>query len=91
MCVSINLKILNFTFLLPDWKKGSGLKYQFNQTYQRRKKLLEGGLHVIKETGIFDKAAYAYLEVMRDNDFQNAWQQLSKSAHLESYQTQYLY
>lgn len=30
------------------------------------------------------KAAYAYLEVMRkDTDFQNAWQQLSKSAHLE--------
>ena len=30
------------------------------------------------------KAAYAYLEVMRkDTDFQTAWQQLSKSAHLD--------
>ena len=37
-----------------------------------------------KETGIFDKGSVCLLgSNAKDNDFQNAWQQLSKSAHLE--------
>lgn len=76
-----------FYIFVPDSKKGSGLKYQFNQTYQKTlKKLLRGGLLACHQRKLvyLTKAAYAYLEVMRkDNDFQNAWQQLSKSAHLE--------
>ena len=76
-----------FYIFVPDSKKGSGLKYQFNQTYQKTlKKLLRGGLLACHQRKMvyLTKAAYAYLEVMRkDTDFQNAWQQLSKSAHLE--------
>lgn len=76
-----------FYIFVPDSKKGSGLKYQFNQTYQKTlKKLLRGGLLACHQRKMvyLTKAAYAYLEVMRkDTDFQTAWQQLSKSAHLD--------
>ena len=76
-----------FYIFVPDSKKGSGLKYQFNQTYQKTlKKLLRGGLLACHQRKMvyLSKAAYAYLEVMRkDTDFQTAWQQLSKSAHLD--------
>jgi hypothetical protein len=76
-----------FYIFVPDSKKGSGLKYQFNQTYQKTlKKLLRGGLLACHQRKMvyLTKAAYAYLEVMqKDTDFQTAWQQLSKSAHLE--------
>lgn len=76
-----------FYIFVPDSKKGSGLKYQFNQTYQKTlKKLLRGGLLACHQRKMvyLTKAAYAYLEVMRkDTDFQTAWQLLSKSAHLD--------
>lgn len=76
-----------FYIFVPDSKKGSGLKYHFNQTYQKTlKKLLRGGLLACHQRKMvyLTKAAHAYLEVMRkDTGFQTAWQQLSKSAHLE--------
>lgn len=76
-----------FYIFVPDSKKGSGLKYHFNQTYQKTlKKLLRGGLLACHKRKMvyLTKAAYAYLKVMRkDTSFQTAWQQLSKSAHLD--------